>query len=331
MTSEQKELLRVTNLKKYFPVKAGVLRNTVAYIKAVDDVSFYINKGETLGLVGESGCGKTTVGESIVRLNDGAKGKVLFNGVDILSLDKKKLREIRKEIQMIFQDPYSSLNPKMTVAQIVSEPLIIHNLVKNNKEKEEKIKRLLDDVGITAEQMSRYPYEFSGGQRQRIGVARALAVNPQLIIADEPVSALDVSIQAQIINLLKDLQEKYNLAYLFISHDLSVVKHISERVSVMYLGKIVEQASKRDLFNKPLHPYTQSLLSAIPIPNPEYNEETIILRGDVPSPINPPSGCYFHPRCPKVMDICRSKKPELIDSGNNHLVACHLFSDKKKS
>ncbi len=328
MAEEQKELLRVSNLKKYFPVKAGILRKTVAYIKAVDDVSFYIKKGETLGLVGESGCGKTTVGESIVRLNDGAEGKVLFDGVDILSLDKKKLREMRKKIQVIFQDPYSSLNPKMTVAEIVSEPLVIHNLVKNRKEREKIIKRLLGDVGITLEQMNRYPYEFSGGQRQRIGIARALAVNPQLIIADEPVSALDVSIQAQIINLLKDLQEKYRLAYFFISHDLGVVKHISNRISVMYLGKIVEEASKKDLFDKPLHPYTQSLLSAIPVPDPEYNEETIVLRGDVPNPINPPSGCYFHPRCPKALDICKNKEPALKDCGNNHFVACHLYSTK---
>lgn len=326
MVEEQKELLKVINLKKYFPVKAGVFRKTVAHIKAVDDVSFFINKGETLGLVGESGCGKTTVGESIVRLNDGAKGKVLFDGVDILSLDKKELREIRKKIQVIFQDPYSSLNPKMTVAEIVSEPLVIHKLVKNRKEREKIIKRLLSDVGITSEQMNRYPYEFSGGQRQRIGIARALAVNPQLIIADEPVSALDVSIQAQIINLLKDLQDKYKLAYFFISHDLGVVKHICNRISVMYLGKIVEEATKKDLFDNPLHPYTQSLLSAIPVPDPEYNEKTIILKGDVPNPINPPSGCYFHPRCPKTLDICKNEMPVLKDCGNNHFVACHLYS-----
>ena len=326
MVEEQKELLKVINLKKYFPVKAGVFRKTVAHIKAVDDVSFFINKGETLGLVGESGCGKTTVGESIVRLNDGAKGKVLFDGVDILSLDKKELREIRKKIQVIFQDPYSSLNPKMTVAEIVSEPLVIHKLVKNRKEREKIIKRLLSDVGITSEQMNRYPYEFSGGQRQRIGIARALAVNPQLIIADEPVSALDVSIQAQIINLLKDLQDKYKLAYFFISHDLGVVKHICNRISVMYLGKIVEEATKKDLFDNPLHPYTQSLLSAIPVPDPEYNEKTIILKGDVPNPINPPSGCYFHPRCTKTLDICKNGMPVLKDCGNNHFVACHLYS-----
>jgi len=325
MVVEQKELLKVINLKKYFPVRAGIFRNPIAYLKAVDDVNFNINSGETLGLVGESGCGKTTIGETILRLNKATAGKVLFKGEDILSLNKKELRKIRKEIQMTFQDPYSSLNPKKTVAEIVGEPLIIHNLAKNKKEKKDKIKRLLDDVGITPEQMNRYPYEFSGGQRQRIGIARALAANPQLIIADEPVSALDVSIQAQIINLLKDLQDKYYLAYLFISHDLSVVRHISDRVAVMYLGKIVEEANKKELYDNPLHPYTQSLLSVIPVPNPEYKEDFIILKGGVPNPIDPPSGCYFHPRCPKVMDICREVRPELKDCGNKHSVACFLI------
>ncbi|HZK11767.1 MAG TPA: oligopeptide/dipeptide ABC transporter ATP-binding protein [Atribacterota bacterium] len=329
MVAEKKVLLKVSNLKKYFPVKAGIFQKTIAYVKAVDDIDLYINEGETMGLVGESGCGKTTIGETILRLNKNAMGKILFKGEDLLLLNKKELREMRKGMQMIFQDPYSSLNPRMTVAEIVGEPLDIHNLTKNKKEKEEKVKGLLNDVGITLTQMNRYPYEFSGGQRQRIGVARALAVKPQLIVADEPVSALDVSIQAQIINMLKDLQNKYNLAYLFISHDLSVVKHISDRVAVMYLGKIVEQANKKELFSKPLHPYTQSLLSAIPVPDPKYKKNMVILNGDVPNSINPPSGCYFHPRCPKVMNICRKARPELKDYGNKHSIACHLLDRAK--
>lgn len=322
---EQIKLLEVINLKKYFPVTSGIFRNIRSYIKAVDDVSFNIKESETLGLVGESGCGKTTVGESILRLNEGMQGKILFKGDNLVMMNRKKMREIRKNIQMIFQDPYSSLNPKKTVAEIVGEPLIIHNLTSGKKKLREKIKDLLDDVGITPEQMNRYPYEFSGGQRQRIGIARALAVNPQLIIADEPVSALDVSIQAQIINLLEDLQSKYKLSYLFISHDLSVVKHISTRVAVMYLGKLIEIADKRELYDNPLHPYTQSLLSAVPIPDPKYKKEFTTLEGDVPNPIATPTGCYFHPRCPKVMDICKEISPELKEYKDNHFVSCHIY------
>ncbi|MFW6264548.1 MAG: ABC transporter ATP-binding protein [Bacillota bacterium] len=327
MAIKEKKLLEVKNLKKYFPVKAGIIKKTVGHVKAVDDISFDIKEGETLGLVGESGCGKSTTGATILRLLEATAGKVNFAGKDILSLNKKDMREIRKEIQIVFQDPYASLNPRMTVAEIVGEPLEIHNLAKSKKEKEEKVSSLLDRVGLTREQMNRYPHEFSGGQRQRIGVARALAVNPKLIIADEPVSALDVSIQAQVINLLQDLQQEFGLTYLFIAHDLSVVKHISDRVAVMYLGKIVELANKDDLYKNPGHPYTQSLLSAIPIPEPEGKKDRIILKGDVPSPINPPSGCSFHTRCPKAKDICKKVEPEFKDYGNGHYVSCHLMEE----
>ena len=326
MVAEEK-LLEVKNLKKYFPVKAGVFRKTVAHVKAVDDVSFAIKKGETLGLVGESGCGKSTTGRTILRLLEASAGKIIFDGKDVLSMDKKELRSIRKEMQIIFQDPYASLNPRMTVADIVGEPLDIHNLVSNKKEKKEKVKELLNDVGLLPEQMRRYPHEFSGGQRQRIGVARALAVDPKLIIADEPVSALDVSIQAQVINLLQDLQDKFDLTYLFIAHDLSVVKHISDRIAVMYLGKIVELTDKKELFDNTLHPYTQSLLSAIPIADPTYEKDRILLEGDVPSPVDPPSGCRFHPRCPEAMEICKEKEPVFKDYGNGHFAACHLLEE----
>lgn len=325
MALEEKKLLEINNLKKYFPVKAGVFKKTVAYVKAVDDISFFIKKGETLGLVGESGCGKSTAGATILRLLEATAGEVIFDGRDIISLNKGKLREIRKEMQIIFQDPYASLNPRMTVADIVGEPLDIHNLVKNKQEKYERVSQLMNNVGLTVKQMKRYPHEFSGGQRQRIGIARALAVNPKLIIADEPVSALDVSVQAQVINILQDLQQEYGLTYLFIAHDLSVVKHISDRVAVMYLGKIVEMTDKDEIYLNPLHPYTQSLLSAIPIPDPSLKKERIILEGDVPSPVDPPTGCRFHPRCPKAIDLCSSKEPEFKDYGNGHYVACHLL------
>lgn len=325
MEATDKTLLEIKDLKKYFPVKAGVFRKTVAFIKAVDEVSFYIKEGETLGLVGESGCGKSTTGFTIVGLEEASGGEVYFDGLDVLSLDKAEMRSIRKEMQVIFQDPFASLNPRMSVGNILREPLRIHKLARNAKEEDEKIQKLLDSVGLTGDQMKRYPHEFSGGQRQRIAVARSLAVEPKLIIADEPVSALDVSIQAQVINLLEDLQKEFNLTYLFISHDLGVVKHIADRVAVMYLGKIVETAKKKDLYNKPLHPYTQSLLSAIPVPDPEHKKERIILEGDVPSPIDPPAGCRFHPRCPKAFDMCKEVEPESFNCGSEHWVSCHLM------
>ena len=321
------KLLEVNNLKKYFPVKAGIFKKTVAHVKAVDDVSFFVNEGETLGLVGESGCGKSTTGRTILRLLEATAGEVIFEGKDVLALDKEDLRNIRRDMQIIFQDPYASLNPRMTVADIVGEPIDIHNLAKNKKERNEKVKDILERVGLGSEYMRRYPHEFSGGQRQRIGVARALAVDPKLIIADEPVSALDVSIQAQVINLLQDLQKEFGLTYLFIAHDLSVVKHISDRIAVMYLGKIVEMADKGDLFNEPMHPHTQSLLSAIPEADPTKKKDRIILEGDVPSPVDPPSGCRFHPRCPKAFDKCSVEEPVFKNYGDNHFAACHLLEE----
>jgi len=328
LAEEQEKLLEIKNLKKYFPVKEGVFRRTVAHVKAVDDISFHIKKGETLGLVGESGCGKSTAGRTILRLLEATEGEIWFEGKNLLDLDKKELREMRKEMQIIFQDPYASLNPRMTVADIVGEPIDIHNLASSKKERNDRVAEILDTVGLGPEYMKRYPHEFSGGQRQRIGVARALAVDPSLIIADEPVSALDVSIQAQVINLLQDLQTDFDLTYLFIAHDLSVVKHISDRVAVMYLGKLVELADKKELFDDPKHPYTQSLLSAIPVADPTYEKERIILEGDVPSPVDPPSGCRFHPRCPYAMDVCSEIEPEFKDYGDGHYAACHLLEQE---
>jgi oligopeptide transport system ATP-binding protein len=316
-------LLEVQNLKKYFPVKRGVLSHTVGYVRAVDRVSFSIEQGETLGLVGESGCGKTTVGRSILRLIEPTSGQVRFNGQDLLSLDRETLRRARASLQIIFQDPFSSLNPRINVGQIIAEPIKNH-LEISTAEIKERVAHLMEKVGLHPEQMSRYPHEFSGGQRQRIGIARALALNPLLIICDEPVSALDVSIQAQVINLLAQLQEQMNLSYLFIAHDLSVVEHISNRVAVMYLGNIVELANDQELYRNPLHPYTQALLSAVPIPDPEVQKKRIILQGDVPSPLNPPAGCAFHPRCHKREDICLLEAPELEVLGEDHWVACHL-------
>ncbi|ADO77590.1 ABC transporter ATP-binding protein [Halanaerobium praevalens] len=321
-------LLEVKNLKKYFPVKAGIFKKTVAHVKAVDDISFAVKEGETLGLVGESGCGKSTTGRTILRLLEATAGEVVFEGKNVMDLDKKSMRAIRRDMQIIFQDPYASLNPRMTVADIVGEPLDIHKLAKNKKERNQRVKQILENVGLGAEYMHRYPHEFSGGQRQRIGVARALAVDPKLIIADEPVSALDVSVQAQVVNLLQDLQKEYGLTYLFIAHDLSVVKHISDRVAVMYLGKIVELTSKEELFQNPMHPYTQSLLSAIPEADPKKKKDRIILKGDVPSPVDPPSGCRFHPRCPKAFDLCSVKEPEFKEYGDGHFAACHLLEQE---
>lgn len=321
---KQETLLEVRNLVKHFPIRQGIIfSKQVGAVQAVDNVSFSVNKGETLGLVGESGCGKTTTGRLILRLIEPTSGDIIFDGKNIPKLPKDEMRELRKDLQIIFQDPYGSLNPRMTVGDIIGEPLHIHKLAKG-AEKEKRVRELLEVVGLSAFHARRFPHEFSGGQRQRIGIARALAVRPKLIICDEPVSALDVSIQAQVINLLQDLQREFDLTYIFIAHDLSVVKHISDRVAVMYLGKIVELTSKNELYRNPKHPYTQALLSAIPEADPTIKKERILLKGDVPSPINPPKGCRFHTRCPKAMDICRTQEPQFVDSGDGHFVACHL-------
>lgn len=330
MKNMNEYLLEVQNLKKYFPIRAGLMKKTVGYVKAVDDVNFSLRKGETLGLVGESGCGKSTTGRSILRLFDITSGKVYFQGNDLMALKGEALRRSRRNFQMVFQDPYASLDPRMTVYQSIAESLEIHKMVKSVKECRDTVARLLEDVGLKDEYMDRYPFEFSGGQRQRIGIARALAVKPALIVADEPVSALDVSIQAQVINLMKNLKIQYNLTYIFIAHDLSVVKHISDRVAVMYLGRIVEIADKKELFENPKHPYTRALLSAVPVPDPFKKKEKIVLKGDVPSPLNPPSGCHFHPRCPYAMNICSRKDPRLIQSGSDHCVACNLYDQTLK-
>lgn len=317
-------LLEVRNLVKHFPIRQGIIfSKQVGAVQAVDDISFTVRKGETLGLVGESGCGKTTTGRLILRLIEPTSGDIIFDGKNIPQLPKDEMRELRKEMQIIFQDPYGSLNPRMTVGDIIGEPLHIHKLARG-AEREKRVRELLEVVGLSAFHARRFPHEFSGGQRQRIGIARALAVRPRLIICDEPVSALDVSIQAQVINLLQDLQKEFDLTYIFIAHDLSVVKHISDRVAVMYLGKIVELTDKDELYRNPKHPYTQALLSAIPEADPTIKKERILLTGDVPSPINPPKGCRFHTRCPKVMDICKVEEPKFVDSGNGHFVACHL-------
>ena len=318
-------LLEVKNLKMYFPVSSGMLfQRTVAHIKAVDDVSFFVKRGETLGLVGESGCGKTTTGRCILRLYKPTAGQVIFNGKDLTKLKTKEMRAMRREMQVIFQDPYSSLNPRMTAGNIIGEPLIVHGLVKGKAEYREKVSELLMNVGLNPYMADRFPHEFSGGQRQRIGVARALSVSPSFIVADEPVSALDVSIQAQIINLLEDLQSQFNLTYLFIAHDLSVVRHISDRVGVMYLGHIVEMADRNEIYRNPIHPYTKALLSAVPIPDPvlDAQRERVMLAGEVPSPLNPPSGCVFHPRCPIAIDDCSRVNPELREVEPGQWAAC---------
>ncbi|MFQ5826850.1 MAG: ABC transporter ATP-binding protein [Dehalococcoidia bacterium] len=318
------KLVEVEGLKKYYPITAGLLRRRVGDVKAVDGVSLYIMEKETLGLVGESGCGKSTLGRTLLRLEEPTAGRVLYRGGDITSLNRRGLKALRKEIQMIFQDPQSSLDPRMTVGDSIGEALLIHGMG-DEGERLRRVEGLLERVGLEGYHARRYPHEFSGGQKQRIGIARALAVNPNLIVADEPVSALDVSIQAQILNLMMDLRDEYGLSYLFIAHDLSVIRHISHRVAVMYLGRIVELADRMEIFQSPLHPYTQALLSAVPVPDPHHRKERILLTGDVPSPAAPPPGCRFHTRCPRAFEVCPREEPELRELAQDHFVACHLY------
>lgn len=319
----EQAMIEVRGLKKYFPVEAGFFMRKVADLKAVDDVSFTIKKGESLGLVGESGCGKTTVGRSVLRLIEPTEGEIVFEGTNIMGLAKKDLQTFRSRMQLIFQDPYSSLNPRLTVGDIITEPLLIHGLAEK-KEINERITRLMLDVGLSPSQSRRYPHEFSGGQKQRISIARALSVMPSFVVADEPVAALDMSIRAQILNLMKDLQEKYDLTYLIISHDLTVIKHMCSRIMVMYLGSLVEVASRENLFKRPYHPYSFALISAVPIPDPLIKKKRIILTGDVPTPINPPSGCKFHPRCTYAKSRCSEEIPALEEIDDGHFVACHF-------
>lgn len=322
-------LLNVKELKTHFPINYGLLKKNRGFIKAVDGVSFHVNKGETLGIVGESGCGKSTMGRSILRLIEPTSGSVQFDGVEVTNLKGESLRKMRSDMQIVFQDPYASLNPKMTVGAILNEALSTHRIV-NATERKYRVRDLLGQVGLNPSYSNRYPHEFSGGQRQRIGIARAIAVNPSLIIADEPVSALDVSVQAQILNLFDDLKETLGLTYIFIAHDLSVVKHVSDRIGVMYLGRLVELADKRDLFKEPLHPYTQALMSAVPVLDPDIKKERVILKGDVPNPARPPEGCPFNPRCIFSKDVCRIVKPREISIGFRH-VTCHMYDEEYKA
>jgi peptide/nickel transport system ATP-binding protein/oligopeptide transport system ATP-binding protein len=323
ISSTDDTLLEVRNLKKYFPIKGGFLRRTVAEVRAVDDVSFTIKRGETLGLVGESGCGKTTTGRTILRLERATAGEVVFEGQDVMRASGRTLKALRRDMQIIFQDPYASLDPRITIGESVAEGLVIHG-IGTPAERRERVREVLAKVGLSASHMTRFPHEFSGGQRQRIGIARALIMEPKLIVCDEPVSALDVSIQSQVLNLLRSLQREFGLTYLFIAHNLAVVEHISDRVGVMYLGKMVELATSEGLFREPLHPYTKALISAIPNPNPFAKRERIVLQGDVPSPINPPSGCRFHPRCWIARSICKEQEPVFEEKRKGHWVACHF-------
>lgn len=325
-SNKMSALLEVKNLVKYFPITRSILfSKQIGAVKAVDGVSFEIKKGQTLGLVGESGCGKSTLGLCILRLIEPTAGEVIFEGTNILSLSQKMIRPLRQAMQVIFQDPFASLDPRKRIIDIIGEPLSIHNIV-NGKEKDQRVQEMMEIVGLSSRYIWRYPHEFSGGQRQRIAIARALCLNPKIIICDEPVSALDVSVQAQIINLMQDLQKKFDVAYLFISHDLSVVKHISDRIAVMYLGKLVELTDKKTLYKSPLHPYTKALISAVPAPDPQARRKRTLLEGDVPSPINPPKGCRFHNRCPETIEICKLKEPALVDIGQKkeHYLACHV-------
>ncbi len=323
-------LLEVTDLKKYFPIKGGLISRTVGQVKAVDGVSFRIKRGTTMGLVGESGCGKSTVGRTILRLHEKTAGEVLFDGQDIFALNRQELRKLRPKIQIIFQDPYSSLSPRLPISEIIGEAVREHNLVPPG-ELDDYITKIMKQCGLQEYHKDRYPHEFSGGQRQRICIARALALNPEFILCDEPVSALDVSIQAQIINLLRDLQKEFGLTYLFISHDLSVVEHISDTVGVMYLGNMVEFSETENIFSKPLHPYTVALFSAIPVPDPDYKMERIVLKGSIPSPANPPSGCKFHTRCEKCMELCKHVSPDWTEVEPGHFCACHLYNSAERA